>query len=57
MATIAEGIEIGDNHDMLKQMGCKLGQGYLFGKPMSGDDVNILFEEQDGMLKPSAKAA
>ena len=57
LAIIAEGIELGDNHDMLKEMGCKLGQGYLFSKPMSGDDVNKLLTEQDGSLDTSIKAA
>ena len=55
LATIAEGIEVGDNHDMLKQMGCKLGQGYLFAKPMSGYEVDNLFEKQGGMLDFPAK--
>ena len=57
LATIAEGIELGDNHDMLKQMGCKLGQGYLFSKPMSGKDVGKLLAEQDGSQDSSIKAA
>ena len=57
LATIAEGIELGDNHDMLKKMGCKLGQGYLFSKPMSGDDVGKLLAEQDGSLVSAIKAA
>ena len=57
LATIAEGIELGDNHDMLKQMGCKLGQGYLFSKPMSGEAVKKLLAEQEGPLDASIKAA
>ena len=57
LAVIAEGIEVGANHDVLKQMGCKQGQGYLFAKPMSGVDVNRLFEEEHGLLKQGAQAA
>ena len=57
LATIAEGIEIGDNHDVLKQLGCKLGQGYFFAKPMSGNSVLKLFEENDGLLERPAKVA
>jgi diguanylate cyclase (GGDEF)-like protein len=30
---VAEGIETAAQRDMLLQMGCKLGQGYLFGRP------------------------
>lgn len=57
LATIAEGIELGDNHDILKEMGCKLGQGYLFSKPMSGDAVKKLLAEQDGSQESSIEAA
>lgn len=57
LATIAEGIELGDNHDMLKEMGCTLGQGYLFAKPMSGENASKLLEGYDTSSKPSVKAA
>ncbi len=36
---IAEGIETKSQLKMLKQMGCKYGQGYLFSKPMEKDQV------------------
>ncbi len=33
MKTVAEGIENEDQLDMLREMGCSHGQGYLFGRP------------------------
>ncbi len=57
LAVIAEGIEVGINFDVLKQMGCKQGQGYLFAKPMSGADVLTLFEMEDGRLSSAVIAA
>lgn len=49
---IAEGIETTEQLNLLKKMGCKYGQGYLFSKPMSKDDV-IEFLSQ----KPTKKVA
>jgi diguanylate cyclase (GGDEF)-like protein len=34
MEVIAEGIEQQDHCDQLQQLGCQLGQGYLFGRPL-----------------------
>jgi len=34
---IAEGIETLEQRDMLIQLGCGAGQGYLFGRPQTGD--------------------
>ena len=37
--TLAEGIETQEQCDILAQLGCKYGQGYLFAHPMAGCDV------------------
>jgi EAL domain-containing protein (putative c-di-GMP-specific phosphodiesterase class I) len=34
LATVAEGIEKGEERDKLLAIGCEIGQGYLFAKPM-----------------------
>jgi len=49
---IAEGIETPEQLRLLKQMGCKYGQGYLFSKPMSKDKVIEFLTK-----KPAKKAA
>jgi EAL domain-containing protein (putative c-di-GMP-specific phosphodiesterase class I) len=33
--TVAEGIEDADTHDLLRDMGCQIGQGFHLGRPMS----------------------
>ncbi|WP_158610893.1 putative bifunctional diguanylate cyclase/phosphodiesterase [Micromonospora endolithica] len=37
LAVIAEGVETIDQHNRLRDSSCFLAQGYLFGRPMSGD--------------------
>jgi diguanylate cyclase (GGDEF)-like protein len=37
LETTAEGIEIADVADILRDVGCDIGQGYLFGHPKSAD--------------------
>jgi len=39
---VAEGIETEEQLQKLRSMRCKLGQGYLLGKPMSVDDAEVL---------------
>jgi diguanylate cyclase (GGDEF)-like protein/PAS domain S-box-containing protein len=36
---VAEGIETAEQHDLLRQLGCRLGQGYLMHRPMPAADV------------------
>ena len=42
MISIAEGIEMKNQLDMLKQMGCNVFQGYYFAKPMPLADFEKL---------------
>lgn len=37
---IAEGVETLDQEEVLRNLKCKLGQGYLYGKPMPVDEFN-----------------
>ena len=36
---IAEGIETVEQADMLRSMGCRYGQGYLYGRPLPADEA------------------
>jgi diguanylate cyclase (GGDEF)-like protein/PAS domain S-box-containing protein len=46
LQVIAEGIETGQQRDILTAMGCDYGQGYLFAKPMSAEQF------ENDFLKP-----
>ena len=47
--TIAEGIETQQQLDWLKQLGCKVGQGFLFSPPVSALQATELLQQK--MLK------
>jgi EAL domain-containing protein (putative c-di-GMP-specific phosphodiesterase class I) len=58
---VVEGIETADQHNLLLKLGCELGQGHLFGKPLAADDVEHLISESAPSLRvaytrPSAGA-
>ncbi len=39
LPTVAEGIELGENRDTLQELGCSVGQGYLYAKALKAEDV------------------
>jgi diguanylate cyclase (GGDEF)-like protein len=49
LAAVAEGIEQPAQAERLRQMGCRYGQGYLFGRPAPADEVErLLYREPAG---------
>jgi PAS domain S-box-containing protein len=40
LTTVAEGIETREQAEMLLWMGCELGQGWLFGKPIPSEELS-----------------
>jgi len=40
---VAEGVERGMQEHYLQAAGCRLGQGYLYGKPMIAESFERLF--------------
>jgi EAL domain-containing protein (putative c-di-GMP-specific phosphodiesterase class I) len=39
LEVVAEGIEFPEQIGSLRDLGCELGQGFFFAKPMSGEDL------------------
>jgi EAL domain-containing protein (putative c-di-GMP-specific phosphodiesterase class I) len=50
LRTVAEGIESVDQLEALRQMGCGLGQGFLFAAPMGLDEF-VAFLDSKGSAK------
>ena len=39
LKTVAEGVETNAQHNVLKDLGCNIGQGYLYSKSMPGSKL------------------
>lgn len=53
MRVVAEGIETVAQATTLQEMGCILGQGYLYSRPASMEDATrLLLERSQGMARP-----
>jgi diguanylate cyclase (GGDEF)-like protein/PAS domain S-box-containing protein len=40
LETVAEGIEVEQQRDRLRQLNCRFGQGYLYSRPMPADELD-----------------
>jgi EAL domain-containing protein (putative c-di-GMP-specific phosphodiesterase class I) len=50
LTTLAEGIEVAEQHEHLLQLQCELGQGFLFARPLDADVVGALLREGAAVL-------
>jgi EAL domain-containing protein (putative c-di-GMP-specific phosphodiesterase class I) len=59
MKVVAEGIERAEQMAMLKDLGCELGQGYLFSKPADATAMEqfIASHKSGNVRRGKAKAA
>jgi len=57
LGVVAEGIEDQQQLDMLRDLGCEFGQGYLFSKPASPDVIERLIRDHHCSLMQSAPYA
>jgi EAL domain-containing protein (putative c-di-GMP-specific phosphodiesterase class I) len=46
MNVTAEGIETAEQRQMLTNLNCEYGQGYLFSKPLSAEEATLLLKQQ-----------
>ncbi len=47
LKVVAEGVETVDQLKHLASQGCEYGQGYLFSKPLSADELTLMLEASD----------
>jgi diguanylate cyclase (GGDEF)-like protein/PAS domain S-box-containing protein len=45
LTTVAESIETPEQLHSLQQLGCQMGQGYWFARPLSADDIETFLKE------------
>ncbi|MFB9326792.1 putative bifunctional diguanylate cyclase/phosphodiesterase [Paenibacillus aurantiacus] len=48
LQVVAEGVETAAQHEMLRGLGCHEGQGYLYGRPMSREDMDDFLKRKGG---------
>jgi EAL domain-containing protein (putative c-di-GMP-specific phosphodiesterase class I) len=56
MDVVAEGIETDTQHRLLRDMGCRYGQGFLYARPMSAEAVTRLLK-LPGRILPEPEPA
>lgn len=54
---VAEGIETADQLAILNELGCDLGQGFYFAKPMPVDEIGALIRAEDPFAALAAPAS
>lgn len=57
LKTTAEGIEVALNEDILQDLGCTIGQGYLYAKALPAAEVVPFLERYEQTLLPQAEVA
>ena len=45
MTTTAEGVETGEEAELIRNLGCDKIQGFYFGRPMTAADASGLFRQ------------
>ena len=55
MDVVAEGIETREQYRLLRHMGCRFGQGFLFARPLPADAVSELLR-LPGRVVPDPEA-
>ncbi|MEL7346097.1 MAG: EAL domain-containing protein, partial [Pseudomonadota bacterium] len=50
LTVIAEGVETGEQADMLAEIGCHVLQGYYIARPMPLEDLRVFVANYDGRI-------
>ena len=55
LTVIAEGVETAIQHEILKNLDCEGGQGFLFAKPMCFDDLCVFLRDSEAATIPPVR--
>jgi len=56
MDVVAEGIETHEQYTLLRQLGCRLGQGFLFSRPVPAETISCMLRLPGRILDEPASA-
>jgi EAL domain-containing protein (putative c-di-GMP-specific phosphodiesterase class I) len=57
MDVVAEGIETQEQNTLLRQLGCRFGQGFLFSRPVPAETISQMLRLPGRILPEPAKSA
>jgi EAL domain-containing protein (putative c-di-GMP-specific phosphodiesterase class I) len=53
LRVVAEGVETGEQAEALRSLGCELGQGYLYARPLPAEGIEELLARPQGCRLPT----
>jgi diguanylate cyclase (GGDEF)-like protein/PAS domain S-box-containing protein len=53
MSVVAEGVETLEQLELLRELGCRRIQGYLYSRPLTREDATRLLRDEGGVLAPT----
>jgi PAS domain S-box-containing protein len=56
LITVAEGVETEEQAEMLIWLGCEMGQGWLYGRPLQADELNGHVSAPERSISPALTA-
>jgi EAL domain-containing protein (putative c-di-GMP-specific phosphodiesterase class I) len=54
LVTVAEGVETGEQLNKLRELNCAQLQGYLYSRPIPGEQIESMLAAPPGLPKPAA---
>lgn len=55
LTTVAEGVETAEHLALVRELGCDLGQGYLFGRAEPAEKLSALLSGPPGTIEPGTR--